>query len=169
MIEVVLNAETTANINAQASGAKSVFNKNTITKWLQAANPTKEEFSRAQRTFALSCAGYCVATCVLGIGDRHNDNIMLTRSGHLFHIDFGHFLGNFKKKFGIDREKASFVFTPQYAHILGGTKAEPFQFFARTACEAYNILRKHTNMFITLFQMVFSFDNRFCLLLCLLL
>ena len=38
---------------------------------------------------------------------------MITDTGHLFHIDFGHFLGNFKEKFGFKRERTKFVLTEE--------------------------------------------------------
>jgi phosphatidylinositol kinase/protein kinase (PI-3 family) len=81
---------------------------------------------------------------------------MLTRDGKLFHIDFGHFLGHFKKKFGIEREKAPFVFTPQYAHVLGGPGSERYRLFEEICARAYNIVRRHSDLFINLFSMMLS-------------
>lgn len=81
---------------------------------------------------------------------------MITKSGRLFHIDFGHFLGNYKTKFGIKRERAPFVFTPDFAFVLGGRNSAEFKEFVKLCCDAYNVLRRHSNLFINLFSMMLS-------------
>eukprot|EP01136_Pigoraptor_vietnamica_P032641 Opistho-1_new@94732 len=156
MIEVVLNAETVANIQQAKGGAMASFKDEILRDWLRAQNPNDKDFEKAVQTFTLSCAGYCVATYVLGIGDWHNDNIMVTKSGHLFHIDFGHFLGNFKSKFGVKRERAPFVLTPDFVFVMGRRDGEQFARFQEYCCQAYLILRRHANMLINLFAMMLS-------------
>ena len=64
----------------------AVFKKGLLMSWLKHNNPSIEERAKAQEQFTLSCAGYSVAAYVLGIGDRHNDNIMVKTNGQMFHI-----------------------------------------------------------------------------------
>ncbi|XP_006885835.1 PREDICTED: phosphatidylinositol 4,5-bisphosphate 3-kinase catalytic subunit delta isoform isoform X2 [Elephantulus edwardii] len=158
LIEVVLHSDTIANIQLNKSNmaATAAFNKDALLNWLKSKNPG-EALDQAIEEFTLSCAGYCVATYVLGIGDRHSDNIMIRESGQLFHIDFGHFLGNFKTKFGINRERVPFILTYDFVHVIQQGKtnnSEKFERF-RGYCErAYTILRRHGLLFLHLFALM---------------
>ena len=71
-----------------------------------------------------------------------------------FLSDFGHFLGNFKSKFGINRERAAFVFTPEMAYAMGGKKAQAFKDFLDKSARAYRILRQHANTLELLFVLM---------------
>eukprot|EP01102_Stenamoeba_stenopodia_P020703 TRINITY_DN8172_c0_g1_i5.p1 TRINITY_DN8172_c0_g1~~TRINITY_DN8172_c0_g1_i5.p1 ORF type:complete len:1732 (-),score=326.42 TRINITY_DN8172_c0_g1_i5:97-5292(-) len=160
MIQVVPNSQTTATIEKDASGAAGALKKKPLFKWLKRYNPTEQAWAKVIENFTYSLAGYCVATYILGIGDRHNDNIMCTQNGHLFHIDFAHFLGNVLKFARIvNRDKAPFVLTNQFLYVFAEkelTKSPQFTQFVDLCCKAYNILRKHANLFITLFTMMLS-------------
>jgi len=156
MIEVVMNSDTTSGIQLKyGGGAVGALKLDPIELFIKDHNKGKDLYEKAVDNFVRSCAGYCVATYVLGIGDRHNGNIMVTKDGHLFHIDFGHFLGNFKKKFGMNRERAAFVFTPEMAYVMGGKnykKSELFKKFLKICSDAFRYLRANTvvleNMFV---------------------
>ncbi|XP_058043660.1 phosphatidylinositol 4,5-bisphosphate 3-kinase catalytic subunit beta isoform [Ahaetulla prasina] len=160
LIEVVSASETIADIQLNSSNvaAAAAFNKDALLNWLKEYN-TGEDLDRAIEAFTLSCAGYCVATYVLGIGDRHSDNIMVRKNGQLFHIDFGHILGNFKSKFGIKRERVPFILTYDFIHVIQQGKTgntEKFGRFRQCCEEAYLILRRHGNLFITLFALMLT-------------
>lgn len=120
MIEVITNAETIANIQKEKGmfSATSPFKKGSLLGWLKDYNVTDEQLDKAVQEFTLSCVGYVVATYVMGVADRHSDNIMVKKSGQMFHIDFGHILGHFKEKFGLRRERCAVVLTHDFVYAI---------------------------------------------------
>ena len=107
----------------------------------------EEEMGKRTENFIISTAAYCVASYVLGLGDRHNDNLMCTKKGHFFHIDFGHILGNFKSKYGVKRERAPFVFTYAMKEVM---TEEQYEKFKDLCCFIYNILRQNASLLVSL-------------------
>jgi phosphatidylinositol kinase/protein kinase (PI-3 family) len=159
LIEVILNSSTIAKIQKKSRGARGAFDKTLLLKWLREQNPNPAHLKKAIENFTLSCAGYCVATYVLGVGDRHSDNIMICRNGQLAHIDFGHFLGNFKSKFGVKRERVPFVLTDDFIYIItngGDRTSREFSRFKEICEDAFMKLRNHGSLFINLFSLMLS-------------
>ncbi|OQR87160.1 phosphatidylinositol kinase [Achlya hypogyna] len=153
ILEVVTEAVTTADIHHR-NGVFGALQETSFSDWIQHHNRDPASLERAVDLFRRSCAGYCVATYVLGIGDRHNDNIMMTTAGRYFHIDFGHILGHFKYQLNIKREKTPFVFTKEMAYVLGGVESETYKLFVATCGQAFNSIRKHTHLLTTLLLMM---------------
>lgn len=100
-------------------------------------------------TFVRSCAGYCVITYILGVGDRHLDNLLLAPDGHFFHADFGFILGRDPKPFA-----PAMKISNEMLDAMGGTNSEQYMQFRQYCFLAYSALRKSSNLILNLFSLM---------------
>lgn len=99
--------------------------------------------------FVKSCAGYCVITYILGVGDRHLDNLLVTPDGHFFHADFGYILGQDPKPF-----PPLMKLPPQVIEAFGGTGSSNYNKFRSYCFVAYSILRRNAGLILNLFELM---------------
>ena len=101
-------------------------------------------------TFSFSClAGYCIITYLLGVGDRHLDNLLLTKKGHLFHVDFGYILGRDPKPF-----PPPMKLSREMVEAMGGVGSDHYQTFRKLCYTAFLHLRRHANLILNLFNLM---------------
>jgi hypothetical protein len=124
-IEIVPNSSTLYEI----------LSRGTISNYLYRSNIDKK-VSEVSSNYSASLAFWTVVTYLLGVGDRHLENIMIRNDGVLFHIDYGFV-------FGVD-STASFVrLDNNLIEGLGGV--EMYEPFKARCCEIYCCLRRHFN------------------------
>ncbi|KAL8694116.1 MAG: hypothetical protein Q9218_001169 [Villophora microphyllina] len=139
------------SISLAAAWAK---HKGSILAYLRTHNPdSSAEFgvrSQAMDTYVKSCAGYCVITYLLGVGDRHLDNLLLTPSGHFFHVDFGYLLGRDPKPFA-----PAMKLCREMIEGMGGPSSPLFMKTFKQYCyTAFTTLRKQSGLILNLFALM---------------
>ena len=137
------------------SAISSVIDKGDIRKWLRKHNQDDDDYYNACQNFVKSCAGYCVITYILGIGDRHLDNVLITEQGLMFHIDFGFILGRDPKPFPPPMKLCK-----EMVEGMGGSKSEGYIKFKELCVTAYNILRKSAHLILNMFILMVDANIR---------
>lgn len=134
-------------------GIVSKYKGNTVLAYLKYNNPDDKGplgvRKEALETFIKSCAGYCVITYLLGVGDRHLDNLLLAPDGHFFHADFGFILGRDPKPFA-----PAMKLCKEMVDGMGGANSEQYRQFKQYCFTAYTTLRKSSNLILNLFSLM---------------
>lgn len=131
------------------------YRNNPALAYLKQHNPDERAYLGVRKetldTFVKSCAGYCVITYILGVGDRHLDNLLLTPDGHFFHADFGFILGRDPKPFA-----PAVKLSKEMADAMGGANppSEQYLQFKQYCFLAFAALRKSSNLILNLFSLM---------------
>ncbi|KAJ2882438.1 Phosphatidylinositol (PI) 3-kinase [Coemansia aciculifera] len=140
-------------IPSQSLAAILAENNNSILAYLRKTSPDPDGpygvSTDVMETYVKSCAGYCVITYLLGVGDRHLDNLLLTPHGHLFHVDFGYILGRDPKPFPPPMKLCK-----EMVEAMGGMESLMYQRFKSHCFVAFSILRKSSNLILNLFSLM---------------
>jgi len=113
------------------------YNKdiNCIAKFFQKHATDKDDYERILNNYIDTCAGYCTATYLLGIGDRHLENLMIDKDGHFFHIDFGFIFG--KEPGGKEKLASKIRISKSMVAVMGGLDSIYYAKFEKKFGESF--------------------------------
>ena len=140
IIQIVPDSETVYTINQKF--------KFSVQNYLF-ENNLDSTVSEIRNRFVKSSSIYSIITYLFGIGDRHLDNIMVTKDGSLFHIDFGFILGKDPKPMS-----PSMRIIKDLIDALGGEYSSYFKEFKANCITTYNFLRNYSSSFLAMFNVL---------------
>lgn len=134
---------------------KSISQKNyTLQNYILEHNKNNKIRTIKER-FAKSLAISSCLSYILGLGDRHAGNIMISLDGQIIHIDYGYILEN---------PIHSSIFTPiirissDMIDFLGGFQGEYYELFKTYIINVYDILRLYSDI-ITNYYRILGYEN----------
>ena len=126
---------------------------NNISIYLESnCNGKQQELALIIDRFVKSLAGYCVITYLLGVGDRHLDNLLLTGKGYLFHIDFGYIYGEEPPLKASVSPKIRII--KQMIDVMGGFNSTKYKKFQKCIISSYNRLRQKAPLILNLLSLI---------------
>jgi phosphatidylinositol kinase/protein kinase (PI-3 family) len=136
MIEIIDHAETIYDIFAK---------KHTILQYI-IENNEESKVKDIMDHYMYSLVSYTLHSYFLGLGDRHLQNIMVTRNGALFHIDFSFILGNDAHPI----TGSNIRLNSSMLETLGGSESYRYRLYLEYCAKGITILRKYFNLFFIL-------------------
>jgi len=118
-------------------------------------NNNHQPIDIVKKIFVHSLAIASVISYILGLGDRHLDNIMINKSGQIFHIDYGYILENpTTNLLGAPNIKV----TADMIDFLGGYTSQYYDLFTKYVIKIYDILRLYKNIIVQYYEMM-GYEN----------
>jgi|TARA_B110000208_G_C11779388_1_gene433285 phosphatidylinositol 3-kinase len=121
------------------------INENTTVLNYILSNNENENIRTVRGRFINSCAGACLLAFILGLRDRHLQNILVQKNGVLSNVDFGYILGKDPKYLNTKMR-----ITTGMVEAIGGTNSTGYKEFVHLIRESYSKIRLHSSLFFHL-------------------
>lgn len=145
MIEIIDDAETLHQINLE--------NK-TIFQYI-IENNEDQTVEKILDKFMYSFISYTLHNYMIGLGDRHLENIMIKRNGVIFHIDFDFIMGDDPYS-----KSSSLKINSGMLSALSGKKKDRYNTYLKLCSKGVIILRKWFDMFFILLNQIPKFNDQ---------
>jgi hypothetical protein len=124
----------------------------TLQNYILDNNP-KEITENIKRRFLQSLAISSCLSFILGLGDRHLDNIMINNKGQLFHIDYGYLMDNPMTSI---LTSPNIKVTTVMIDFLGGTESIYYHEFTEYIIQIYDVMRLYKNIIVNYYELLGS-------------
>lgn len=122
-----------------------------LTNYIMDINPNISTI-KLRENFIKTCVASCVLCYILGVGDRHTENILINKYGDIVHIDFSYLLGDDPKN-----NSSEMRITPDMLELLGGKNSSTYIKFKKYCSIVYKKIRRHSSLwYLLLMFLAFS-------------